>query len=1085
MSDKPYRDPGTLNIEDWKWHPMEHIERQLSARRELPEHVLPYAEYMQHMADRAQHGGISPRDLIKAHTITQSSIGRGGLSHATATKRGMHLPNTGGEVRPEGAFSEWLGSPMGQHFLDAAERGDIHPEAMEDIRAKFAPFGKQNAQVDAMRYAAENMPGMAEHANRALTGSKEEYRDFAKGIKGIAGAKSGFIGSLLGRGDQPTLDARQLNLHSLSHPTKAPESMMSRGRGAGGQEAVDRLSARHDALGYDIPHELLPHAQHLIHHDIWDQLGGTQTTHEDLIRAMRGYAAGGDVHPHFEQMARELAEHHAKGGEEYKYPQDEALEQARLNAIRLLGLHEHNTPHERARAMGFTGTGFHSTAHDIDKIDPHRAQGHAGPLGNGFYIDPSDTASYSNFVNRILDKKHPGEPRRIMPVMYKPKDLFDATHSVAIRDPESSARATKALQEAGHSGAYRRKEDQSDTLHEVAMYDPSHVRSRFAAFDPARAHEAGLSYAEGGEVNNPSVEQMARELAEHHAKGGQPEKPRLLNPEHPEHVELMRRYLNGERIGAADNVRLGLNHPVSAVKLRAPIHELSYRGHEDPDQPMVPQKRITPEDLYKSAGIPFIGDAARLGMLTHVGDKELPRPVRLQAGADFMRGIKPEGEEAAWASAPHVITHLSNQTQKASDIPGVEHVYGMHTTMTPTGVDFARPLSRVLTGMLEGTPPKKKTAKIFDTAMRSRFPEFVGIGNPELLHDQLMAQNLKSASMRKAFVTLMDSAPFQNAGMPSVGHARVAISDPEQLHLPTHSVGLGISKLDPTGRIIKNPSMPHEDYAHHLAQKEYRGRFEVPMSRNDVFSDFDARRRSEGADTASDPRAFSMSSPIQHFDQKWLDTIMPKYLAKREESLGYADGGEVGPSYDDMLAHVILHKADGGSIRRPTEMGVDEAPNSDVKWYMPPNTHDGQGNMPVGGVDFNPHEGGQQFAPPPPQGASGQPPQGAPGQPQGMPSPTGPQAPAGPPSSILNMTRQGQAMSAMKAPQAAPPQAAPPQAAAPVVAKPNPSPLIKNGMARMAEGGSAKPVVRGIIKEQVTVIPNLDAMKLALMKAKR
>ena len=76
--EKPYRDPETLNIGDWKWHPMEHIERQLSARRELPEHVLPYAEYMQHMADRARNGGISPRDLIKAHTITQSSIGRVG-----------------------------------------------------------------------------------------------------------------------------------------------------------------------------------------------------------------------------------------------------------------------------------------------------------------------------------------------------------------------------------------------------------------------------------------------------------------------------------------------------------------------------------------------------------------------------------------------------------------------------------------------------------------------------------------------------------------------------------------------------------------------------------------------------------------------------------------------------------------------------------------------------------------------------------------------------------------------------------------------------------------------------------------------
>ena len=291
----PYQDPKTSKIDDWIWHPMERIRQELSARRELPEHVTPYADYMREMNAKAQAGELTPRDLVKAYTITQSSIGRGGLSHSMATSRGMKLPNTGGEVRPEGAFAEWLGSPMGQKYLDASMRGEDHPEAREDLRAKFAPFGKQNAQVEAMQYATKTLPQRVASANYAVTGGKDDYRKFAGNIRGIAGAKSGFIGSLLGRGDLPTLDARQLNLHSLSHPTKTPEGMMSRGKGLGGQEAVDRLIARQDALGYKIPKELAPYAQHLIHHDVWDQRGGTKTTHEDLIKAMRGYADGGDV----------------------------------------------------------------------------------------------------------------------------------------------------------------------------------------------------------------------------------------------------------------------------------------------------------------------------------------------------------------------------------------------------------------------------------------------------------------------------------------------------------------------------------------------------------------------------------------------------------------------------------------------------------------------------------------------------------------------------------------------------------------------------------------------------------------------
>ncbi|NDG42196.1 MAG: hypothetical protein EBY28_23260, partial [Betaproteobacteria bacterium] len=203
----PYQDPKTKKIDDWKWHPMERIRQELSARRELPEHVTPYADYMREMNAKAQSGELTPRDFLKAYTITQSSIGRGGLSHATATKRGMKLPNTGGEVRPEGAFAEWLGSPMGQKYLEASMRGEDHPEAMADLRTKFAPFGKQNEQVEAMKYATKTLPQRSASANYAVTGGKDDYRKFAGNIRGIAGAKSGFIGSLLGRGDLPTLDA--------------------------------------------------------------------------------------------------------------------------------------------------------------------------------------------------------------------------------------------------------------------------------------------------------------------------------------------------------------------------------------------------------------------------------------------------------------------------------------------------------------------------------------------------------------------------------------------------------------------------------------------------------------------------------------------------------------------------------------------------------------------------------------------------------------------------------------------------------------------------------------------------------------
>lgn len=307
MADQPYRDPKTTKIEDWPWRELEQVKQKL-ALREVPDYIQKgFGSFMNEQAARSKRGEMSPRDLIKAYTIAQSSIGRGGLSHGTATKTGMRLPNTGGEVRPEGAFSEWLGSPAGQKYLDMAERGTADMASIGDLQGKFAPFGKHNDQAEKMVLAAKMAQTMGPGLNQALTGSTDDYRDYAEKMKGIAGAKSGFIGSLLGRGDLPTLDARQLNLHSLP-ASVGIGAIMARGKGKGAREAVDRLSARQRAMRLALDPSFEPHYQHLAHHAVWDKASGTETTHDDLMRAMRGYAQGGNVEPTPDQMRQMLAQ---------------------------------------------------------------------------------------------------------------------------------------------------------------------------------------------------------------------------------------------------------------------------------------------------------------------------------------------------------------------------------------------------------------------------------------------------------------------------------------------------------------------------------------------------------------------------------------------------------------------------------------------------------------------------------------------------------------------------------------------------------------------------------------------------------
>ncbi|NDG42822.1 MAG: hypothetical protein EBY28_26620, partial [Betaproteobacteria bacterium] len=426
--------------------------------------------------------------------------------------------------------------------------------------------------------------------------------------------------------------------------------------------------------------------------------------------------------------------------------------------------------------------------------------------------------------------------------------------------------------------------------------------------------KAMRGYADGGDV-----EKMRHALMVKHLAGGTKQPKAVLLPQSdPEYQRIMDKWTSGKKLSAAENVNLGISHPVSAVKLRAPIRTLGYKEQADPNQPVSPEKFITPEALQGGAGIPLIGDMARLGLLTHVGDEELPTPVRMQAGAHHMRKIKPSGESSIWASAPGVISRQSKLVKTAIGMPGVDKVYGLHASMLPTGVDFGKPLSKTLVGQLQNNPPHPDIGNAFNTVMRKKYPEFAGVENPAELHEQLMADTRRAPGMRKTFVKLMDSAPYQNAGMPSVGHARVAISDPEQLNLPVHSIGMGIGEYEPTGRIIRKATMPHEDYSAESAGK-HTGRFEVPMSRAEMFPEWEAKRRELNMSTSADPRSFSMSMPIQKYDQEWVDKVMPLYLAKRKAILGRAKGGSV--SMDEMLAHTTLGKK-APNVRN---IGADEA----------------------------------------------------------------------------------------------------------------------------------------------------------------
>ena len=294
-----YTDPPSKKIEDWKWRPLADVARELDVKK-IPPHVKEFGDYMIEMAEKAKRGEISDRDLIKAYTTTRASIQRRSQD-TDKIREASGLPLVGAEekIRPEGAWSEWLMSPAGQRYLDKAVKGEMPADTVESALSLMRSFGLAPTQINAMDWAAKNLPGRGQAASDLVYRASQkaspvsEWRDFTSDVAGVGSSKSGFLASLLGRGDLPTLDARQVILNT-GLPTEASQKVMARSyegqKGFGAQEGVDRLAARQEALDLKAPQKYDPFYQHLTHHTIWDKASGEKTTHADIMNAMRNAA---------------------------------------------------------------------------------------------------------------------------------------------------------------------------------------------------------------------------------------------------------------------------------------------------------------------------------------------------------------------------------------------------------------------------------------------------------------------------------------------------------------------------------------------------------------------------------------------------------------------------------------------------------------------------------------------------------------------------------------------------------------------------------------------------------------------------
>ena len=324
--------------------------------------------------------------------------------------------------------------------------------------------------------------------------------------------------------------------------------------------------------------------------------------------------------------------------------------------------------------------------------------------------------------------------------------------------------------------------------------------------------------------------------------------------------------------------------------LTRPLSEMNIGYTKDVD--LIPQKNLNIEDLQGSVLFPLLGDQSATGLLINsIDDRVFKNPVKLEGGANFMRGASQKAEGSAWASGKGVISDINNRVKRVAERTGLP-VKMIYTAMGKDAVDFATFPASVLAEQMPFTKIFKKDIKSFNDKMKASIKigsdshgsvkDFVGVESPNLRAYLETAP----AKVRKKFVKLMDTAPFQNAGFPSVAQARYAVTDDALKNAVAGDTGLVIASPNLNKLPTDNPIVPHSTYPTQM-YGDYVGGLNQSIPRNILFRDFFnamATKKDKSGNLLKPSMkdyTFRLNLPTQKVDQELVDTIMNYSLLNR------------------------------------------------------------------------------------------------------------------------------------------------------------------------------------------------------------
>ena len=185
--------------------------------------------------------------------------------------------------------------------------------------------------------------------------------------------------------------------------------------------------------------------------------------------------------------------------------------------------------------------------------------------------------------------------------------------------------------------------------------------------------------------------------------------------------------------------------------------------------------QIPKVSLADYAGYPFItsmADRSGTGLLTEINRILLNNPVERQGGQNYMF----ENPNQVWASGDKPVKDITDLASILKQTTGKDPLY-IPWIMSPSGGDFANMTGETMLSYAQAAMSPSVKSKLDKRIKNTFISDWKGLDDPASLDQFRSLSDTKRKMMKQQ---LLDKE-FRNEGGLSLGEARLAIADPNQL----------------------------------------------------------------------------------------------------------------------------------------------------------------------------------------------------------------------------------------------------------------------------------------------------------------